>query len=71
MDFIGLGRNLTGVQNFLGFPGLMVPIGFDSVHGLPMAMQITTRPGDEACGFRIGHAYEEATPEWRKRKPDL
>ncbi len=71
MDFIGLARNLTGVQNFLCFPGLMAPIGFDSAHGLPMAMQITTRPGDEARGFRIGHAYEEATPEWRERKPEL
>ena len=71
MDFIGLGRNLTGVQNFLGFPGLMAPTGFDSEHGLPMAMQITTRPGDEARGFRVGHAYEEATPEWRGRKPEL
>ncbi len=71
MDFIGLGRNLTGVQNFWGFPGLMVPTGFDSVHGLPMAMQITTRPGDEAHGFRIGHAYEEATPGLRERKPEL
>ncbi|MCY4385252.1 MAG: amidase [Nitrospinae bacterium] len=71
MDFIGLGRNLTGVQNFWGFPGLMVPTGFDSVHGLPMAMQITTRPGDEASGFRVGHAYEEATPGLRERKPEL
>ena len=71
MDFIGLARNLTGVQNFLGFPGLMAPTGFDSAHGLPMAMQITTRPGDEACGFRVGHAYEEATPKWRERKPEL
>ena len=71
MDFIGLARNLTGVQNFLCFPGLMAPTGFDSAHGLPMAIQIMTRPGDEARGFRIGHAYEEATPEWRKRKPEL
>ena len=71
MDFIGLGRNLTGIQSFLGFPGLMVTTGFDSAHGLPMAMQITTRPGDEARGFRIGHAYEEATPESRERKPGL
>lgn len=71
MDFIGLGRNLTGVQSFLGFPGLMMPTGFDSEHGLPMAMQITTRPGEEALGFRIGRAYEEATPELRNRKPEL
>ena len=71
MDFIGLARNLTGVQNFLGFPGLMAPTGLDSAHGLPMALQITTRPGDEARGFRVGHAFEQATPEWRTRKPAL
>ena len=71
MDFIGLARNLTGVQNFLGFPGLMAPTGLDSAHGLPMAIQITTRPGDEARGFRVGHAFEQATPEWRTRKPVL
>ena len=71
MDFIGLARNLTGVQNFLGFPGLMAPTGLDLAHGLPMAMQITTRPGDEARGFRVGHAFEQATPEWRTRKPAL
>ena len=45
-----------GVQNFFGFPGLSVPIGFDSVSGLPMAMQITTLTGEEALGFRIGCA---------------
>ena len=56
MDFIGLARNLTGVQNFLGFPGLMAPTGLDSAHGLPMAIQITTRPGDEARGFRVSRA---------------
>lgn len=71
MDFIGLGRNLTGVQNFLGYPGLSVPSGFDPELGLPMAIQITTLPGEEAVGFRIGHAYEQATPEFRQRRPDL
>ncbi|MCG8544616.1 MAG: amidase [Alphaproteobacteria bacterium] len=71
MDFIGLGRNLTGVQNFLGFPGLSVPTGFDAEHGLPMAIQITTMPGGEALGFRIGHAYEQATPGIRERRPAL
>ena len=71
MDFIGLARNLTGIQNFLGFPALTVPTGFDAEHGLPMAMQITTLAGDEAGAFRIGHAYEQATPELRDRRPDL
>ncbi len=71
MDFIGLGRNLTGVQNFLGFPGLSVPTGFDPELGLPMAIQITTLPGEEGLSFRIGHAYEQATPALRERRPDL
>jgi aspartyl-tRNA(Asn)/glutamyl-tRNA(Gln) amidotransferase subunit A len=71
MNFIGLARNLTGVQNFIGFPGLSVPTGFDAEFGLPMALQITTLPGDEAGGFRIGHSYEQATPELRERRPDL
>jgi aspartyl-tRNA(Asn)/glutamyl-tRNA(Gln) amidotransferase subunit A len=71
MDFIGLGRNLTGVQNFIGFPGLSVPTGNDAKFDLPMAIQITTLPGDEAGGFRIGHAYEQATPELRDRRPDI
>ncbi len=71
MNFIGLARNLTGVQNFIGFPGLSVPTGFDAEFGLPMALQITTFPGDEAGGFRVGHAYEQATPELRDRRPEL
>lgn len=71
VDFIGLARNLTGVQNFLGFPGLSVPTGFDPEFGLPMAIQITTLPGDETGAFRIGHAYEQATPDLRAKRPDL
>jgi aspartyl-tRNA(Asn)/glutamyl-tRNA(Gln) amidotransferase subunit A len=31
-------------------------------------MQIAGRPFDEATVFRIGHAYEAATP-WRARRP--
>ena len=60
MDFIGLGRNLVGLQNFIGFPGLSVPTGRDPILGLPMAIQITTLPGDEGGAFRIGHAYEQS-----------
>ena len=65
VDFVGLGRNLVGLQNFIGFPGLTLPTGYDAEFGLPMGIQITTLPGEEAEGFRVGHAYEEATPELR------
>lgn len=71
MDFIGLGRNLTGPQNFVGFPGLSVPTGFDPEHELPMAMQVVGLPGEEAKCFRIGHAFEQATPEIHGRRPQL
>ena len=69
MDFIGLGRNLTGPQNFLGFPGLSVPTGFDPEHDLPMAMQIMGLPGEETNCFRVGHAFEQAPPEIHQRRP--
>jgi Asp-tRNA(Asn)/Glu-tRNA(Gln) amidotransferase A subunit family amidase len=59
------------VQNFFCFPGLSVPIGFDSVSGLPMAMQITTLTGEQALGFRIEHTYERVTPEIQMNQPAL
>ena len=68
VDFVGLGRNLVGLQNFVGFPGLTMPTGYDPVFGLPTSLQITTLPGEEAEAFRIGHAFEEATPDLRNRE---
>jgi aspartyl-tRNA(Asn)/glutamyl-tRNA(Gln) amidotransferase subunit A len=69
--FNGLGRNLLGMQNFFGFPCLSIPTGFDPAHGLPMSMQITSLPGEEARALGIGAAYEKATPEFRERRPEL
>ena len=43
--------------NFLGLPGLAVPIGFTR-NGLPQAMQLVGRPFDEPLLFRVGVAYE-------------
>jgi len=34
-----------------------------------MAIQITTLPGDEGGGFRIGHAYEQSTLALRGQRP--
>ena len=50
-------------------PTLAVPAGF-SRQGLPLSMQVAGRPFDEATVYRIGHAYERATP-WHTRHPDL
>lgn len=53
--------------NYLGLPGLTVPIGFSGA-GLPIGMQLVGRPFDEATLFSAGHAYQQAT-EWHTRVP--
>lgn len=52
-----------------GHPALTVPCGFTAA-GLPVGMQLAGRYFDEASLFRIGHAYERATP-WHTRRPAL
>jgi aspartyl-tRNA(Asn)/glutamyl-tRNA(Gln) amidotransferase subunit A len=51
--------------NVSGLPTLAVPCGF-STAGLPMSLQVTGRPFDEATVLRAGHAYERAT-DWNRR----
>ncbi|MBW4089705.1 MAG: amidase [Proteobacteria bacterium] len=55
--------------NVTGAPALAQCIGFTAA-GLPLAMQVTGRPFDEATVLRVAHAYEAATP-WRSRRPIL
>jgi aspartyl-tRNA(Asn)/glutamyl-tRNA(Gln) amidotransferase subunit A len=43
--------------NYLGLPGLSVPIGFTR-NGLPQAMQLVGRPFREDLLFRVGAAYQ-------------
>ena len=52
-----------------GLPTLALPIGF-SASGLPLSMQITGRPFEEANVLRAGHTYEQAT-DWHKRHPNV
>jgi aspartyl-tRNA(Asn)/glutamyl-tRNA(Gln) amidotransferase subunit A len=58
---------LTNPWNVAQIPALSLCNGFSKA-GLPLSMQIAGRPFDEATVFRIGHAYEAATP-WRARRP--
>jgi len=51
--------------NIAGIPGLSVPAGF--CDGLPVGMQILSKPFSEEMLFRIGFAYEQATGWWEKR----
>jgi aspartyl-tRNA(Asn)/glutamyl-tRNA(Gln) amidotransferase subunit A len=53
--------------NILGLPTISVPSGFTRA-GLPIGMQITGGPGEEATVLRLAHAYERAT-DWHRRRP--
>jgi len=64
----GIGR-CTEPFNGSEVPTLSLPCGFTAA-GLPIGMQITGRPLDEATVLRAGHAYEQAT-EWHTHTPRL
>ena len=52
-----------------GVPALSVPCGF-SREGLPIGLQFTGKPFDEATLFRVAGAYETAV-DWRSRRPAI
>ena len=55
-----------------GVPAISVPAGFVEVDGarLPVGIQLTAKPFDEATLLRAAHAYEQATP-WHDERPPL
>ena len=53
--------------NMTGLPTLALPCGF-APNGLPVSLQLSGRPFDEATVLRAGHAYEQAT-DWHTRRP--
>ena len=55
--------------NITGQPAMMLPIGHAPT-GLPVAVQIVTRHGDEATLFRLAAQLETARP-WFDRLPKL
>lgn len=59
----------TRVLTFPGLPTISVPCGFTR-SGLPIGMQITGGPNNEAAVCRLAYAYEQAA-EWHKLEPEL
>jgi len=55
-----------GVANV---PALVLPMGYTR-DSLPLGLQIAGRPYAERTVYRVGHAYERATP-WYARHPEL
>ena len=60
-----LGSTLTYVGSFLQWPAISVPNGYLG-EGLPVGLQILSRPWDEAKLVQYAYAYEQAT---RYRRP--
>ncbi len=56
-------------SNVARSPALVLPCGF-STNGLPLGLQLLSRPGNDAQVLRAGHAYQCAT-DWHRRRPAL
>jgi aspartyl-tRNA(Asn)/glutamyl-tRNA(Gln) amidotransferase subunit A len=54
--------------NLTGNPAISLPCGFDSA-GMPMAIQLIARPGEDAALLRIAAAFERARP-WAGKRPE-
>jgi len=61
--------NFTFPFNISGLPALSLCGGFGP-QGLPLSLQLISRPFEEAALFRTGHAYEMATT-WRTQRPAM
>jgi aspartyl-tRNA(Asn)/glutamyl-tRNA(Gln) amidotransferase subunit A len=59
----------TAYASVTGGPAIAVCNGF-SAEGLPLAMEISGRPFEDAAVLGAAHAYQQATA-WRARRPQL
>ena len=57
----------TSPWNTIDQPAASVPAGW-SAHGLPLAVQLCARRGDEVTLLRVAAQLEQARP-WRQRRP--
>jgi aspartyl-tRNA(Asn)/glutamyl-tRNA(Gln) amidotransferase subunit A len=60
---------LTRPASYLGLPTVCANAGFTR-EGMPIGMQLITRPFDEATALRAGHAFQGAT-DWHARLPRI
>ncbi len=61
--------SFTNPYNLTGLPAISIPCGFSAL-GLPIGLQIATKPFTEALTLQIAYAYEQAT-DWHTMRPSL
>ena len=59
----------TVTANLAGVPAISIPCGFSSA-GLPIGLQLTTKPFSEELLLRVARIFEEAT-DYHLQKPQL
>jgi amidase len=59
----------TAPLSLTGHPSLTLCCGFDH-DGMPIALQLVARHGQEEMLFRVGSSYQQAT-DWHKRVPPV
>ncbi len=55
--------------NLTGNPAISLPCGFDAA-GMPLAIQLVARPGEDAALLRVAAAFEQARP-WAQARPGV
>ncbi|MEK6711340.1 MAG: MqnA/MqnD/SBP family protein, partial [Nitrospinota bacterium] len=70
VDGVWIHRPFLSAFNMTGCPAVSLPMGF-SREGLPLSLQIAGPEWSEAKVLSIAHAYEEATPEIRMKRPPI
>ena len=58
---------LTRLFNLTNSPAISIPCGF-TAKGLPIGLQIGSRPGGDATVLKVAHAFEQHTP-WHTMRP--
>lgn len=58
----------TTVFNALGFPAVVLPIGYND-KGLPMAVQIVARPNEDEVALAVASELERQYGGWRMARP--
>ena len=69
VDSFGGRRQFTSPFNLANVPAMSVCCGF-SDGGMPVGMQIVSKPFDEQTIFNVAYAYESAT-DWHKMRHNL